>query len=124
MHLWACVEEFFDAFAVVNSQNDGLHVFKEQQNSFSNDRSVPALQMLQQSWPSDSQVSELCLRLLTERLNKSIELRLVRQTQFFVALKYLRLVFLFRGLSCVLLLGIFELFEVSILHVLRDFHHR
>lgn len=80
--------------------------------------------MLQERRPSDSQVFELILLLLTERLYESFELILIGQTEFFVALKYFCFVLLFGGLSSILLLCIFELFEFGILHIFGDFYHR
>lgn len=43
MHFWACVEELSDAFAVVASHYNRLHVLEEQQDSFTDDRRVSAL---------------------------------------------------------------------------------
>ena len=80
--------------------------------------------MLQERRPSDSQVFELVLLLLTERLYESFELILIGQTEFLVALKDFCFVLLFGGLSSILLLCIFELFELRILHIFGDFYHR
>lgn len=79
--------------------------------------------MLQERRSFDSQVPQLVLLLLTERQNKSFELILIHETEFFTALEYFCFVLFFRGLSSILLLGIFELFEVRILHIFYDFYH-